>query len=420
MMKSKKPSKTSNNTPNMSYGEIDDMNFDKNSENSDVSINTDLKVFNGGVSKLIKNANRKHQVGVGMGIDVGLMNKKNISTQLKNKNNESNNIYMNFKRKKCDLNTKNLKIGSYGVYLENGVVNNKNTDNSYNSNNSSKSNNYSDGVCNTGAFKPSAPGSPVSFRNQITNNKLDFNVSNVKNKIIEENVNCDNDSDRGSVYSKKSNSSNRSRKEKKTYSDPMEKNLVLIDKSGKGNNGNRDNVNYITNHNNNNNNNPPLSSNKYTGKINEKELFYGNNVKILSSSDADNEYSDFPVSTDSIGNVNSNSDLFTKIKEMSNSNSNNNSNSNSNNTSTNSKSNSNFTITSNNSKKVSMTYSKVANGLAILVGSDDKIFTMPASYLPKSSVPGNIYQITIEEVVRADQKVNSIRQMQKKYIKNKK
>jgi hypothetical protein len=67
--------------------------------------------------------------------------------------------------------------------------------------------------------------------------------------------------------------------------------------------------------------------------------------------------------------------------------------------------------------QVSCTISKIEKGVAVLVSSDDYIFTLPVCFLPRNLVPGNSYQITIDETVKIQKKVSSIQQMQMKYIK---
>jgi hypothetical protein len=77
--------------------------------------------------------------------------------------------------------------------------------------------------------------------------------------------------------------------------------------------------------------------------------------------------------------------------------------------------NDNTKIKSINSNIINCTISSIEKGIAILVTQDDTIFTLPAFFLPKNSVPGNSYQITIDETIKIHAKVNSIQNIQNKF-----
>jgi hypothetical protein len=75
-----------------------------------------------------------------------------------------------------------------------------------------------------------------------------------------------------------------------------------------------------------------------------------------------------------------------------------------------------------NTNTINCTISSIDKGIAILVTQDDTIFTLPAFFLPKNSIPGNSYQICIDETVKMQSKVTNINNIQKriKMKKNKK
>jgi hypothetical protein len=68
--------------------------------------------------------------------------------------------------------------------------------------------------------------------------------------------------------------------------------------------------------------------------------------------------------------------------------------------------------------QVTCTVSKIEKGLAVLVSSDDNIFSLPISFLPKNVTPGNSYNITVDETIKLQKKVNSLQKIHLKYIKN--
>jgi hypothetical protein len=68
-----------------------------------------------------------------------------------------------------------------------------------------------------------------------------------------------------------------------------------------------------------------------------------------------------------------------------------------------------------NSNIINCTISSIEKGIVILVTQNDTIFTLPAFFLPKNSIPGNSYQITIDETVKLQFKVGSIQSIQNKF-----
>jgi hypothetical protein len=73
-----------------------------------------------------------------------------------------------------------------------------------------------------------------------------------------------------------------------------------------------------------------------------------------------------------------------------------------------------YKFKSNNSSTINCTISTIEKGIAILVTKDDTIFTLPAFFLPKNSMPGNSYQISIDETMKMQSKVTNIHNIQKK------
>jgi hypothetical protein len=70
---------------------------------------------------------------------------------------------------------------------------------------------------------------------------------------------------------------------------------------------------------------------------------------------------------------------------------------------------------STNSNIINCTISSIEEGMAILVTQDDTIFSLPAFFLPKKSIPGNCYQICIDETVKMQSKVTNIFNLQKNF-----
>ena len=67
-----------------------------------------------------------------------------------------------------------------------------------------------------------------------------------------------------------------------------------------------------------------------------------------------------------------------------------------------------------NTNTINCTISSIEKGIAILVTQDDTIFTLPAFFLPKNAIPGNSYQICIDETVKMQSKVTNIHNIQKR------
>lgn len=73
-----------------------------------------------------------------------------------------------------------------------------------------------------------------------------------------------------------------------------------------------------------------------------------------------------------------------------------------------------------NSSTINCTISSIEKGIAILVTSDDTIFCLPEFFLPKNSIPGNSYQILINETLKMQNKVTNIYNLQKDFKRKKK
>ena len=82
---------------------------------------------------------------------------------------------------------------------------------------------------------------------------------------------------------------------------------------------------------------------------------------------------------------------------------------------------SNFKLNPNtsNTTNISCIVSSIEKGIAVLVTNDDTIFKLPAFFLPKNIVPGNSYNIIIEESVKAHSRVLNIQKLQRKLKSNK-
>jgi hypothetical protein len=61
-------------------------------------------------------------------------------------------------------------------------------------------------------------------------------------------------------------------------------------------------------------------------------------------------------------------------------------------------------------------YSKIENGKAIFISSDDVIFSTPLNFLPKSPLLGNSYKIVVEETERLHNKITKIQNIQKNIL----
>ena len=69
-----------------------------------------------------------------------------------------------------------------------------------------------------------------------------------------------------------------------------------------------------------------------------------------------------------------------------------------------------------NSSQVECVFSKIEKGNAIFVSSDDIIFSLPLSFLPKNAIPGNTYKITVEETEKIHKKITYLQNMQKRFL----
>jgi hypothetical protein len=76
-------------------------------------------------------------------------------------------------------------------------------------------------------------------------------------------------------------------------------------------------------------------------------------------------------------------------------------------------------IQSNTASSVSCIVSRVEKGQAILVTTEDQIFTIPTCFLPKLTAAGNTYSITIQETCKASVRDNAMKDLQKKLRENK-
>jgi len=72
--------------------------------------------------------------------------------------------------------------------------------------------------------------------------------------------------------------------------------------------------------------------------------------------------------------------------------------------------------TNKNTVEMNCCFSRNDRGNSILVTKHDQIFKFPKCYLPKNSLNGNSFKITIEEVEKVDQKYERIRFLQNKYF----
>ena len=82
---------------------------------------------------------------------------------------------------------------------------------------------------------------------------------------------------------------------------------------------------------------------------------------------------------------------------------------------------SNFKLSQNtpSTTNISCTVSSIEKGIAVLVTNEDTIFKLPAFFLPKNIVPGNVYNIIIEESIKAHSRVLNIQKLQRKLKSNK-
>ena len=69
-----------------------------------------------------------------------------------------------------------------------------------------------------------------------------------------------------------------------------------------------------------------------------------------------------------------------------------------------------------NKSQINCVFSKVDKGNAILVSSNDIIFSLPLNFLPKNATPGNSYKISIEETEKIQKKINYLQLIQKKLL----
>jgi hypothetical protein len=71
-------------------------------------------------------------------------------------------------------------------------------------------------------------------------------------------------------------------------------------------------------------------------------------------------------------------------------------------------------IKNNTTSEVSCTISKFEKGFAVLVSSDDHIFSIPTCFLPRFVKVGNTYKINFEETGKVENSINSINELQKR------
>ena len=71
---------------------------------------------------------------------------------------------------------------------------------------------------------------------------------------------------------------------------------------------------------------------------------------------------------------------------------------------------------SSNSSQITCVFSRVEKCNAIFVSSDDIIFFLPMSFLPKNAIPGNTYKITIEETEKIHKKLALLQSIQKNFL----
>jgi len=69
-----------------------------------------------------------------------------------------------------------------------------------------------------------------------------------------------------------------------------------------------------------------------------------------------------------------------------------------------------------NSTQINCVFSKIEKGNAIFVSSDDIIFSLPLSFLPKNAVAGNTYKISVEETEKIHKKITYLQNMQKRFL----
>jgi hypothetical protein len=69
-----------------------------------------------------------------------------------------------------------------------------------------------------------------------------------------------------------------------------------------------------------------------------------------------------------------------------------------------------------NSTQINCVFSKIEKGNAIFVSSDDIIFSLPLSFLPRNAVPGNTYKISVEETEKIHKKITYLQNMQKRFL----
>jgi len=69
-----------------------------------------------------------------------------------------------------------------------------------------------------------------------------------------------------------------------------------------------------------------------------------------------------------------------------------------------------------NSVQTNCVYSKLENGKAIFISADDVIFSTPLNFLPKSPLVGNSYKIVVEETERLHNKITKIQNIQKNIL----
>lgn len=362
----------------------DSDDFDKRSEASDVSAFTDMKVFNGALGKIAK-INRAHEEKRGLG-KLAALSKK-----------EKENFMQPF-----NLESKMKKMGNVNIKIEeNGI-----------------SSNFSKNEGEVPLESGRKINSPLSFRTNIIEDieKVNINkdgVINLKIKEVDSGEETDNDerAERVSKHSKKSKNSNK-------------------DKEISTNSTN------INNSYNNHKQEDRQRSKSSSKEIREKEVTLLKNILSSSEDDKEADKINYEVNN-TLEGENHQNNVFWNLKEGGNANSNHNEsnayksdtlgssnhNSMSNIQNTNfyqnriNSFNSKFTYKTATTSQISCTISKIDRGIAVLVSSDDQIFTLPVCFLPKKMTAGNSYQITIDETANLQKKVNSIQQMQKKYIK---
>jgi hypothetical protein len=401
-----------------------DDDYDKASVSSEVSTYTDMRVFNGAISNLIKrnkiNGDKSYFSHSKNNNPNNKKSSNSVSPPHSNSNNtnsNSNTAINSVSKNTNSFNTSNTTntqsfptatptsttLASLTEKLNENLYRRKKTDMivKISPKINVKPDDMNENIENS-PLQNKRLNSPLSFRSNIFDDvekvvKHDRNSPLAHEKIYEEN--SEEESEKKSNNSKKSENNFKKRNSKLSLDEKMEKNLVPINKI----------------------------SIKENGINNNNDHIKQKTTSILSSTEEEREMHNFEIENTEGNDPEKN--IFWNMKEMSNindestkrSNSVNklensyNPNSNKFNTAT---TNTKFNYKTTTSSQISCTISKIEKGVAILVSSDDYIFTLPVSFLPKNICPGTSYQMTIDETVKINKKINTIQMIQKKFLKS--